>query len=87
MKQVVTRTVTYCRTPLDAVPDGNLWKRRKVEHEGTLKGLDEDEATIKEEGTDSESTAEIRTIVPEAEKKVSSSAAEDANIDPALKDA
>ncbi|KAK3677501.1 hypothetical protein LTR78_002351 [Recurvomyces mirabilis] len=87
VKQVVTRTVTYCRTPLEAIPDGNLWKRRKVEHEGTLKGLEEYEPTIKEEGTDSEGTAEIRTVIPEAERKTGSGAADEANIDPALKDA
>ncbi|KAK3065118.1 hypothetical protein LTR53_018285, partial [Teratosphaeriaceae sp. CCFEE 6253] len=48
VKQVVTRTVTYCRTPLEAVPDGKLWKRRKIEHEG------------EEEGTSKESSAEPR---------------------------
>ncbi|KAH9825375.1 hypothetical protein Tdes44962_MAKER04215, partial [Teratosphaeria destructans] len=33
VRQVVTRTVTYCRTPLEAAPNGNLWKRRKIEHD------------------------------------------------------
>ncbi|KAK0271044.1 hypothetical protein LTR54_006667 [Friedmanniomyces endolithicus] len=51
VKQVVTRTVTYCRTPLEAVPDGNLWKRRKIEHDEaatTSKGCSE-EPRVKEE--------------------------------------
>ncbi|TKA50441.1 hypothetical protein B0A55_13286 [Friedmanniomyces simplex] len=57
VKQVVTRTVTYCRTPLEAVPDGNLWKRRKIEHdEGTSKESSEEprvkEETPEEEGRD-----------------------------------
>ncbi|KAF2764476.1 hypothetical protein EJ03DRAFT_281962 [Teratosphaeria nubilosa] len=33
VRQIVTRTVTYCRTPLEAAPNGNLWKRRKIEHD------------------------------------------------------
>lgn len=33
VKQVVTRTVTYCRTPLEPEPNGNLWKRRKIEQD------------------------------------------------------
>lgn len=35
VRQVVTRTVTYCRTPLEPAPNGNLWKRRKIEHDDT----------------------------------------------------
>jgi len=60
---VVTRTVTYCRTPLEPAPNGNLWKRRKIEHDDSeSKVLTEDETTpeagpsIKEEKHD-ESTA------------------------------
>jgi hypothetical protein len=52
--------VTYCRTPLEPIPDGNLWKRRKTEHDDvkTLPDLSEkssssdDEPTIKDEKED-----------------------------------
>ncbi|EMC91450.1 hypothetical protein BAUCODRAFT_329252 [Baudoinia panamericana UAMH 10762] len=49
VKQVVTRTVTYCRTPLDTVPDGNLWKRRKVEHDSSKRETTSAEPEIKQE--------------------------------------
>lgn len=35
VRQVVTRTVTYCRTPLDPAPKG---KRRKIEGQETVGG-------------------------------------------------
>lgn len=48
VRQVVTRTVTYCRTPLEPAPNGNLWKRRKIEHDDAAaaagpKVIDEEE--------------------------------------------
>ncbi|KAK3647107.1 hypothetical protein LTR56_008275 [Elasticomyces elasticus] len=49
VKQVVTRTFTYCRTPLEAVPDGSLWKRRKVEHDETTSKESSEEPRVKEE--------------------------------------
>ncbi|KAK5109719.1 hypothetical protein LTR62_006559 [Meristemomyces frigidus] len=79
VKQVVTRTVTYCRTPLEAVPDGNLWKRRKVEHEGTIRGSSEEgERVVKvEEGTDSEGGSDAKTVVgQDKEEEEQSSCAE-----------
>ena len=64
MRQVVTRTVTYCRTPLEPAPNGNLWKRRKIEHDdGESKALTEDETpaeagpSIKEEKQDEPTAA------------------------------
>jgi hypothetical protein len=77
VKQVVTRTFTYCRTPLEAVPDGSLWKRRKVEHEGGPKDASQ-EPCIKEESTESEGE-DLKTVatvsssestVPSAQTKV-----------------
>ncbi|TKA27795.1 hypothetical protein B0A50_04896 [Salinomyces thailandicus] len=42
VRQVVTRTYTYCRTPLESAPNGNLWKRRKIEaDEGVSKVIEE----------------------------------------------
>ncbi|KAK5113900.1 hypothetical protein LTR85_010433 [Meristemomyces frigidus] len=49
VRQVVTRTVTYCRTPLEPAPNGNLWKRRKVEHDDTTSDVPLLDAPIKEE--------------------------------------
>lgn len=49
VRQVVTRTVTYCRTPLEPAPNGNLWKRRKVEHEDTASEVPLLKASVKEE--------------------------------------
>ncbi|KAK4546216.1 hypothetical protein LTR36_002353 [Oleoguttula mirabilis] len=49
VKQVVTRTVTYCRTPLEPAPNGNLWKRRKVEHEETTSCVPLLDAPVTEE--------------------------------------
>lgn len=48
VRQVVTRTVTYCRTPLEPAPNGNLWKRRKIEHDdGVSKMIEEESDTAK----------------------------------------
>jgi hypothetical protein len=48
---VVTRTVTYCRTPLDPAPKG---KRRKIEVEELDSKSSSEEPQIKEEKKDEE---------------------------------
>jgi len=63
VKQVVTRTVTYCRTPLEAVPDGKLWKRRKIEHDEAATTSKEcsEEPRVKEETPEETSDAAKKT--------------------------
>ena len=54
VRQVVTRTVTYCRTPLDPAPKG---KRRKVEVEELSSSKESsEEPPIKQEKLDDEDT-------------------------------
>ncbi|KAK5133656.1 hypothetical protein LTR08_007510 [Meristemomyces frigidus] len=63
VRQVVTRTVTYCRTPLEPAPNGNLWKRRKVEHDETLPAAALTEAPIKDETNEDDTTTSEATVV------------------------
>ncbi|KAK5164060.1 uncharacterized protein LTR77_010151 [Saxophila tyrrhenica] len=51
VRQVVTRTVTYCRTPLDPAPKG---KRRKIEVEDLGSKSSSEEPPIKEEEKEDE---------------------------------
>jgi hypothetical protein len=62
VRQVVTRTVTYCRTPLDPAPKG---KRRKIEvEEVDSSKASSEEPTIKEEKKEDEDETTPSTHKP-----------------------
>lgn len=58
VRQVVTRTVTYCRTPLDPAPRG---KRRKVEVEELSSKEPSEEPPVKQERLDHEDNTPYAT--------------------------
>ena len=74
MRQVVTRTVTYCRTPLEPAPRG---KRRKLDAPAARESLldsylAEAEEARKVEETEEDKTAKVETKAEPAVKREAS---------------
>ncbi|KAK3715685.1 hypothetical protein LTR37_006910 [Vermiconidia calcicola] len=66
VRQVVTRTVTYCRTPLDPAPKG---KRRKIEVEDLGSKSSSEEPPIKEERSEDDEETTPSTAQPKSPAK------------------
>lgn len=66
VRQVVTRTVTYCRTPLEPAPRG---KRRKLDAPADGSSLLDSYLAEREEARKVEEATEEQTVKPEPEIK------------------